>query len=293
VSLRLTLIAGAILPLAAAAPAAAQSTANTDAAPTANAPIDPAQLKRDTLTIAIGGGYGPSYIGSDNYVAVPGVVIRGRYKGVSFTTRGTSLQVDVIPSHGGPGWKLDAGPIATLDFNRTGRIDDRQVRALGKRKVAVELGGFAGITRTGVITSDYDSLTARVSYIGDVSDVNHGYIVTPTIEYGTPLSRKAYVGLSGSADYANGGYAHTYFDVPLDRVAASGLRPFSARGGWMDWSVTAIGDLAVKGTLLHGWQLFGSVSYSRLQNDFARSPVTSQAGSPNQLFGAAGVAYTF
>jgi outer membrane scaffolding protein for murein synthesis (MipA/OmpV family) len=39
--------------------------------------------------------------------------------------------------------------------------------------------------------------------------------------------------------------------------------------------------------------VFGSATYSRLQGDFAASPVTRIAGTPDQLIGAAGISYTF
>jgi outer membrane scaffolding protein for murein synthesis (MipA/OmpV family) len=54
-----------------------------------------------------------------------------------------------------------------------------------------------------------------------------------------------------------------------------------------------IGGHALTGDLRHGLGLFFTGSYSRLQNDFAASPVTSVAGSPNQWFGALGLGYTF
>src|SRR3546814_5584807 len=59
-------------------------------------PVDP---DADTLTVVVGGAYLPSYEGSDDYIASPGALVRGRVAGFSFFTRGASLYVDVLPDH--------------------------------------------------------------------------------------------------------------------------------------------------------------------------------------------------
>ena len=54
-----------------------------------------------------------------------------------------------------------------------------------------------------------------------------------------------------------------------------------------------LGNYALSGDLRHGVQLFSILSYSRLQGDFARSPITRIAGSADQFYGALGIGYTF
>src|SRR3546814_15130295 len=76
--------------------------------------------------------------------------------------------VDVLPDHSDSGWDIELGPVANLRLDRNSRIKDPQVRALGKIDKTIELGGWAGITKTGVLTSAYDSLSLRVSYLHDV-----------------------------------------------------------------------------------------------------------------------------
>ena len=44
---------------------------------------------------------------------------------------------------------------------------------------------------------------------------------------------------------------------------------------------------------MKGWSLFGVIAYSRLAGDFADSPLVADRGSANQVFGAAGLAYSF
>ena len=59
---------------------------------------------------------------------------------------------------------------------------------LPERNTAFEVGGFAGITYHG-LTNPYDALSFRVDVVKDVGDAHESTIVTPTIDFGTPLSR--------------------------------------------------------------------------------------------------------
>ena len=280
----------------AATPAVAQEVASSSdelAISPDKRSVDPDNLDRDTVTIGVGGVYMPSYEGSNDYVLTPAGAMRGKVHGFKFFTRGTQLYVDAIPDPSGPSWDLQLGPVVSLNLNRTSNLVDPRIIALGTRKLALEVGGYAGIRKTGVITSDHDFVSLRVAYVHDVSGVNNSYVITPSIDYGTPLSRKIYVGVSVSADYAGTGYARTYFDVDAAGSLASGLPEFTGRAGWRDVVVGVLGGYAVTGDLTHGLGLFVLASYSRLQNDFAASPVTSIAGSPDQLIGAIGLGYTF
>ncbi|MDH7974085.1 MipA/OmpV family protein [Sphingomonas sp. AR_OL41] len=261
--------------------------------PAPNIAIEPSDTNDDTLTIGAGAVYLPSYQGSNDYVVTPIVAARGQYHGISFFTRGAQLFVDLVPTPPGPRWAFSAGPVLSADLNRTGRVVDTRIKALGKRKIALEAGGYIGIGKTGVITSDYDSLSLRVSYVHDVGTVHRSYIVTPALDYSTPLSKSVLVGLTVSADYAGAGYARTYYDVDAPGALRSGLPVFAARKGWQDVTVGAIAGFSLSGDLRHGAVLVVGGGYSRMQEDFAASPVTRIAGSPNQFYGALGLGYTF
>lgn len=286
------LVTAALSCLTAAAPALAQDApASEDRAP--SLPVDPAAINSDdTITVGGGAGFVPSYDGSDDYVFVPAAAIRGKVSGFNFFSRGTQLYIDLIPNRGN--WNVELGPVVGANFNRTARIVDPQVRALGKRKFAIEGGGFAGISKTGVITSDYDTLGVRVTFLHDITNVHDSYVIQPSIDYGTPLSRKIYVGISGSATIVGDDYARTYFAVDPAGAARSGLPVFAnPKGGLKNYTVTGLLAYSLTGDLTHGLQIFATGSYSRLQGDFARSPVVSVAGDANQWFGAAGIGYTF
>jgi outer membrane scaffolding protein for murein synthesis (MipA/OmpV family) len=282
---RSLLLLGSLL---AAAPALAQ-----EAGALPVPPVDPARLDGDSYQIGAGVGALPSYEGSDDTVItiVPGM--RGRVSGINFVLRGNRFSADLVPTGGGPGWDIQAGPVVSLNLNRTARITDPQVDRLPHRKAALEAGGYVGIGKQGVFTSDYDKLSASIAYVHDVGGVHKSYVITPSIDYGTPLSTKAYVGISVSADYAGGGYADTYFSIDAPGAAASGLPVFAAGKGWKNWTVGGLGIVSLTGDLTHGLALVGGATYRRMLEDFAASPVTSIAGSRDQWTGVLGLAYGF
>ena len=267
-----------------ALPAAAQ-----DAEP----PIDPAELDGDSLTVGLAAGLVPSYEGSDDQVWSAMPLVRGRVSRINFTLRGNRFTADIVPTPGGPGWDFQLGPIVSLNFNRSAAIKDAQVRELPKRNTAVEVGGYVGIGKQGVITSDYDKLNLAVAYTYDVAGVHSSYVVTPSIDYATPLSTKALVGINLSANYMGGGYAETYFSIDPAGSAASGLPVFSAGKGWKDWTIAGLAAVSLTGDLTHGLAAIAGGSYRRMLTDAGDSPVTSIAGSRTQWTAMAGLAYTF
>lgn len=284
--LRVAAVATAAL-LSHAAPAFAQDAT----AP----PPDAAELGGDSLTIGIGAAYLPDYEGSNDYRFVPGPLVLGQYKGFSFSVLGNRASIDLIPNHPGDKIDLQLGPIGVVNFNRSSNssIDDPRVGALTERKTAIELGGYVGIGKTGIITSPYDKLSVSVSYRHDVSGVHDSGIWQPSINYLTPLSRKAAIGLFGSAQYADRQYAQTYFGITTAESLASGLPAYTAHKGWKNYTVGGALTYALTGDLLHGFKLVAGGTYTRLLNTASYSPITRIAGTPNQWLGAAGVAYTF
>jgi outer membrane scaffolding protein for murein synthesis (MipA/OmpV family) len=182
--------------------------------------------------------------------------------------------------------------MVNLRLDRTGRIKDAQVRALGELDTAIEAGVFLGVTKNGVL-HDYDFLTARLDVIHDVTDTHDSLIVTPNLEYATPLSRTALIGASISADYVSGGFARTYFGVTPAGAAASGLSSYSLDAGFKNIRTTLLGTVSLSGDLRRGWGLFAIGSYSRLLGDFKNSPIVRDAGDADQFFTAIGVSYTF
>lgn len=249
----------------------------------------------DSITIGAAAVYLPDYEGSNDYKFSPAPGAIGSFKGFNFTIAGNRASVDLIPDRPGPGWDLQAGPVGVIDFNRSSLkgIDDLRIRALGKRNTGIELGGYVGVGKTGVVTSEYDRLSVSVSYRHDVNNAHDSGIWQPSLNYLTPLSRKAVVGLFASAEHVGRGYADAYYSVNTAQSLASGLPTYGARAGWKNYTVGALGAVSLTGDLLHGFKLVGGGTYARLLNGFSYSPVVRVAGRSSQWLGVVGLAYTF
>jgi len=269
------------VPLLAAGPALAQETEE-------GRPYD-----RNSLTIGLGGAYVPSYEGSDDYILTPIGLAFGKVSGFGFATRGTALYVDLIPDKRDAPVDFDFGPLANVRLDRTNRIKDARVRALGELDTAIELGVWAGVRKNGVL-HEYDSLGARVAWQKDVTDAHESTIVTPAIEYSSPLSTKTLVSFSLQAEHVGDGYARTYYSIGAAGAAASGLAAYNADGGWKSWRTTLLLGQALTGDLRHPkLSMFGGIGYSHLLGDIARSPIVRVAGDRDQYFATLGLAYTF
>ena len=261
----------------------------------ADAPKPAVDPDKETITIGAGAVYMPDYEGSNDYKVYAAPAAIGQISGFAFQIAGNRASLDLIPNPKGPKWDFQAGPVAVLDLNRStlSGISDLRVRALGKRATSIELGGYVGIGKTGVLTSPYDKLTISVSYRKGISGAQRGGVFQPTISYLTPLSTKAFAGFVVTAERAERGYARPYFDVTPAGSLASGLPQFTTRGGWKSYSLTFAGGYALTGDLTHGFKIGAGVTYTRLLNDFADSPIVSIAGSRSQWLGVAGLGYTF
>jgi len=275
------------LSLLAAAPALAQEPAPPQDKEQ-GLPDDP-----NSLTIGIGGAYVPSYEGSDDYILTPIGIVFGKVGGFGFATRGTALTFDLIPDKANAPFSFDIGPIANIRLDRNNRIKDAQVRALGEIDTAIELGGYAGITKNGVL-HQYDSLGVRLTYQKDVSNTHDSSILTPSIDYSTPLSERTYLTFGASMERVGDGFARTYYGVTPAGSLASGLPVYTPDGGWKNLRFSLFAAQTITGTLrAPALSLFGGVSYSKLRGDFKRSPVVAIAGDKNQYFATLGLSYTF
>lgn len=253
----------------------------------------PEQLQdRDMFTVGIGGAILPDYEGSDDYRIIPAAAIRAKISGISITTNGPYVFVDLVPKHGK--FSFDAGPIAGLRFDSRHHSDDEVVKLLPRRNTAFELGGFAGISFRGV-TNPYDSLAIHIDVIHDVASAHKSTIVSPNLSFSTPVSRKTYVSLSAAMDFAGDRYAAYYFGItPEESVLTGGVLPvYSPGGGLKDWKASLLVNQSITGDLLGGISIFGLGQYSHLEGDFKRSPMVAQRGSAAQWIGALGLAYTW
>lgn len=249
----------------------------------------------DRLSLGTGVITVPSYEGSDQNVIIPELVVRARVSGFNIFSRGPAIFADVIRDEQ-PGGSIDVGfgPVVGVRLDRTALIKDRQVEALGKLDTAIEVGGWVGVTKTGVITSDFDLLTFRVDARFDVAGAHGSYIITPTVEYGTPLSRKTFVGASALAEFVGNDYGDYYFNIDPAGAQVSGLSAYSAAGdGFKRAGVNLLGAHALTGDLTQGLSAVVVLGYYRMLGDFKRSPIVSEAGSADQFIAGLGLTYTF
>ena len=282
--MRLRFLTAALF-IAAPLPAFAQVTADTGVAE------EPTIFDGDYAVIGIGAGYLPSYEGSDDYLITAAPLLQGSLGGLDFESRGTGLTIDVIPSEGS--FNLLLGPAVRLNLDRTSRIKDPVVRLLGERDLAIEVGGFAGVAFDGVL-NPYDTVTARVDVLTDVSNEHDGTTITPSFGYSTPLSTAIFAFASVEATYADDSYTDAFFSVTPAGTLASGLPNYSANGGWKNVAATVGLNYDLSGDLRDGGLgLFIGGSYSHLLNDAKDSPIVALRGDRDQWFGAAGLTYAF
>lgn len=279
------------IPLLAAAVMAAPAIAQD--VPAAAPPPSPEEItNRDTVTVALGAALIPDYEGSNDYRVLPGGAIRGKYKGFSFSTRGLYLYVDVVPDSSAK-VAFNAGPIIGVRLNRTKKkLKDDVVDLLPVKKTAIEAGGFVGFTVHGV-TNPYGSLSARVDVLHDFASAHKSTIVSPNVDFSTPLSRTTFVSASVGLDFVSNKFADYYFSIDPAESFVTGLPTFNADGGLKNWKAGLLVNQSLSGDLLHGLGIFGTVNYSRLVGDFKRSPIVSDRGSANQWLLAAGLSYTW
>lgn len=245
------------------------------------------------MTVGLGAGMVPSYEGSDQYVFFPAPIVQGSYKGYNFAARGPGLFVDLVKDPVLPKVEFIAGPMFRVRPERNNRIRDAVVKRLGDFPIALELGASGGV-KINRIFGRFDSMTFTTDALFDVTGVHSGAIVTPQVSYNRLLGTKGVVNVSASADFVDGDYANTYFSVDAAGSAASGLPRFRADGGLKSLQTSVLLGLDLSGNALDGgWGVFALASYSRLQGDFADSPIVSIRGDANQYFGGVGVTYTF
>lgn len=247
----------------------------------------------DYLTVGVGGFYGPSYEGSDDYVLFPAPIVQGRLLGVAITPRAGGVALDVVPDAKDAKVGFSLGPVVNIRRDRASHIKDPVVRSLGKLDTAVEVGGNAGVTVYDLLTG-YDSLTFSADAKWDVAGAHKGMLWGPSVSYFTPVSRGAAVNLSLSAEHMDDDYANYYFTVTPAQSVASGLPAFAARSGWKSVGVNILAGFDFDGDLTNGG-LAGFLvgGYSKLMNDAKRTPLTSIRGDNDQWLVGAGLAYTF
>lgn len=152
-----------------------------------------------------------------------------------------------------------------------------------------------GVQKTGILTSPYDTLSLNVSYQHDISNAHDSYIISPSLDYETPLSHKSFASVSLSADYVGKGFGAYYYNIDAAGSEASGLPTYDGAGkaGWKEWNISSTLAHSLTGDLRHGLAVFATGGYARILGAYRRSPIVDIVGSPNQWSADVGLAYIF
>jgi outer membrane scaffolding protein for murein synthesis (MipA/OmpV family) len=258
------------------------------------APAEARERAADHVAVAVGVLATPDYEGSNDYILSPAGGAIVEVDGITLKWRGNAVSLDLVPDYKDQTFKITAGPYFNLNFDRALVPSDPVVSLARKRKVALEGGGFIGFSKTGVLTSKYDTLSARIAVSYDLGNVHHSFMVTPTVEYLMPVSHSTLLGALVSADVVGGRYARYYFGIGPTSSALTGLQQYRPSGGLKSASLAFLGAVALHGDLQKRGPLVGAtITYERLFGSFADSPLVAQRGSPNNIYATAGVGYQF
>ena len=287
--------AGLIALTGLATPLAAQDAAEQEVRGEASAwtAYDDTVYDGDWLTVGVGGIYGPSYDGSDDYVFSGTPALMGNVGGVTISPRAGGVALDFVPAPETGNVDFNAGISVRLLRDRVSKIKDPVVESLGKLDTSFEVGPTVGVRFLGVL-HPYDTLSISTDARWDVAGGHDGMAINPAVTYFTPLSRGIASGLSLGADYVDSDYADYYFSVTPAQTLTSGLPTYDADGGFKNVNATMFLGFDLDGDLTNGGFLIGVFgNYSRLLGDFKNSPFVDLRGDANQWTVGGGVGYTF
>jgi MipA family protein len=232
----------------------------------------------------VGLGFTPDYIGADEYFF--GGLPLARYQfgdGFRYASLvGTYVDLNLVDHP-----IIRFGPTGQLRLGRS-HVDDDAVRRLPSISDTIEGGVFGGLEF--VDPADPRKrvrLDLRIQH--DLLDEHEGWVASSGAQGWYPIEGLAEVGLALGTTYGSGNYMGTFFDVRAADSAESGLPAYDADAGFRDVRLT-LGALV---PVSEHWLLGVGVMFMRLVGDAADSPIVDDAGSPNQISGGAGVAYTW
>jgi len=233
--------------------------------------------------IMIGGGMAPEYEGSKDYKFIPMAMGKIEYDGYYLEAKGLGVRANVSPLEG-----IEFGPTVSMHGGRDNDVENEYVAKMRKIDDATEAGVFAKIS-TKDLFRDRDELSLEVEYLADTGDTHEGYTVSLESEYQFFPVEKVILGVSLSAVYADENYNQTYFGVDADNAARSGLREYSAGGGFKNVGVGFKAGYSFN----MNWSVMGIAKYERLLGDAADSPIIDKDGSEGQFMAGAGLMYRF
>lgn len=238
------------------------------------------QADNGGLSLGIGLGLAPDYIGSDEYTGIPMVYGKMTCPAGDYYVElaGTTVRANVV-NHD----HLVFGPLANYRLGRDDAVsvDDNVVEKMDSVDDSFEVGAFLGLV--------VDEWAFMAEAFQDVSDGHDGFLVTFSGSYTWDVSSSLNLILGGSTTWADSDYMGAFFDVsPRDSIR-SGLPVYDADSQWRDVSCS----LGAMYAWNDEWSLRLSGGYSWLISDAKNSPVTEDRGDKNQFHFGVMAIYTF
>jgi len=235
--------------------------------------------------VGVGGGMLPDYQGSDDYTfgAAPFLKYTPEKTEYYALLIGPELYVNVI-NHP---W-LRFGPVVNYRFGRNDDVEDDVVKKMEEIDGAFEAGAFVGYQWRDS-QNPLHQFGITLEFLGDVSSVYKGYLVSASARYWHPVHKMVDLGLVVGASYADNNYMETYFGVSEKDSERTDLPVFKAGSGIKDWRV-------IPAVVVHfspQWHAGIGARYSRLLDDAADSPVVNDRGSKDQWIYGIAVAYAW
>lgn len=233
--------------------------------------------------VGAGVGFAPQFEGASDIDAVPLLVGRVAWAGVTLELDGTEARLDISPAQG-----FGFGPAIRFRGGRGDDVESRPVARLDEIDDAVEVGGFLRYGQPLGLTSA-DEGVVRLDVLGDASGVHSGVVATLTAAYAFRPIERLGLTVAASTRLVTDDYAETWSGVSAAGAAASGLAPFEASGGLRDVGLSIVATYEVT----ESWGVLGIVSVTELLGDAADSPIVTREGSSTQVFGGLALTYSF
>ena len=103
------------------------------------------------------------------------------------------------------------------------------------------------------------------------------------------MSRTWVIGINGFTTWADDDYMTAYFGVDRRNSLRSGIKEYDADSGFKDVGIT----VPIRYNASEHWSIMGVAGFKKLIGDAEDSPIVSDEGDDNQLFGGAFVIYRF
>ncbi|MEE2526949.1 MipA/OmpV family protein [Hyphobacterium sp. HN65] len=234
--------------------------------------------------VAVGIAALPESPGADSYRFIPFAAGRVRTGDVVLQVEGPGLSASFLNQ--GP---VEAGAYVRYYGGRDDDTGDVIVDLLPEADSGIVAGGFVRYQVADGLLTPFDRLYVSGRLGMDVTGEYSGVFWSGSAAYATPLSRTtlliANLSISGTPD----DYADALFSVSNVGALASGLPVFTAQSGLQDIGLTFLLDQQVT----DNWSVTGIFSASRLQGDYADSPIVTIRGDEMQYFAGLGIGRRF